>query len=614
MKLYSSVLFLFLFFYIPIHCMERDKQKQQIQQNIQAQEPLYDISSRLKAAEKFAPKQQTPTISPGEAVKLAQEMELISLDVRHEINGEDRKLWEACQINDSATAMLALKNGASAKIRNPSNKTPLYFAVWNNNTPLTTLLLECGGALFPDLLIPPALTHKNSNVCLLLSQYARNLTKNDLISILLAGPESETARIAQYFILGGAKVDDQALLIAIPKAAVSKEHRAVVHMLLDPDPDAAFSEFNGRVRTRANLEAVDGDGYTPLIVAIKYDYFIACKILSSGAEINTRDKKGASALWHACYRNDVKMALYLLDKGADTNVSAVPPRQSLQLENQNGSDSIPLTNEFWTSILLAAKYGNRDLVAALIGNIKTDLDVKLASSQQNALHLAVLAGSLECAELLARNRPELNTRDIRGVSPLHIACSNRQFKAIAKMLLDYCDLDPNSPDMNGDTSLHIAVRKGLLETVEALLESKILVDIEKLNKTGESPLKIAETLGLDAIKLKLKEYKGPAIARRQSMSLMSNPLSAIVSLAYSPRSQAASPSRASALNLRIPTGTTPTASPRGGRDPIMTTSSDTSLTKPLTGSAPSLGSPKTASNPNVSSPKGLRTGINDEPV
>ena len=85
-------------------------------------------------------------------------------------------------------------------------------------------------------------------------------------------------------------------------------------------------------------------GSSDLLVAIRNgDYSLAQKLLRAGADVNTRDSDGTTALMHSVIESDVKMMKLLIERGANVNA-------------KNGLDSTALiyaaTNVAKTRLLL----------------------------------------------------------------------------------------------------------------------------------------------------------------------------------------------------------------------------------------------------------------------
>ena len=62
-------------------------------------------------------------------------------------------------------------------------------------------------------------------------------------------------------------------------------------------------------------------GSADLLTAIRNgDYAQVRKLIDSGADVNTTDKDGTTALMHSVIESDVRMMKLLIDKGANVNM------------------------------------------------------------------------------------------------------------------------------------------------------------------------------------------------------------------------------------------------------------------------------------------------------
>lgn len=84
----------------------------------------------------------------------------------------------------------------------------------------------------------------------------------------------------------------------------SPEEIALINMMdnmADGKYDSMWAiKIRKAIRTGSNINIVDKNGETPLILAIKmHNYFIVDELLQAGAKTDVVDKKGHSVMWHA---------------------------------------------------------------------------------------------------------------------------------------------------------------------------------------------------------------------------------------------------------------------------------------------------------------------------
>jgi ankyrin repeat protein len=159
-------------------------------------------------------------------------------------------------------------------------------------------------------------------------------------------------------------------------------------------------------------------------------------LLASGADVNARDREGATALMFAALRGDEKLVRTLLAAGADPN-----------LKDGIGE----------TALILGAR--NAGIVGMLL---EKDADPNLADAEGQTALLAAAEASPESVRLLVESGADVHHRDDFGVSALKIAETAGASEIAA--LLKAAGATATLTDR-----LHAAVREGHQAEVEELL-------------------------------------------------------------------------------------------------------------------------------------------------
>lgn len=129
----------------------------------------------------------------------------------------------------------------------------------------------------------------------------------------------------------------------------------------------------------------------------------------------------------------------------------------------------------------------------------------MPKNKQNNFWEILTKGSQEEALQLAKDENvNINLRDSKNNTPLHIALKNNQI-ATAKALIERDEIDPSIKNNYGNTPLHTAAKKGHIEIVDTLV-NKEEVDPQATNNLGNTPLHIAANNGqLEAVRSLVKQ-------------------------------------------------------------------------------------------------------------
>ncbi|MDX1916806.1 MAG: ankyrin repeat domain-containing protein [Rickettsiaceae bacterium] len=182
----------------------------------------------------------------------------------------------------------------------------------------------------------------------------------------------------------------------------------------------------------------------------------AKKLIEAGANLNSRRVNEKTPLLAACLSNNIEMAEFLLNEGADINL----PGYYL------GS----------TPIILAATHNNIELVSFLIDR-GANIDTKDLYGFTALMHACENTHN-HMAIMLIEKRANVNCANKAGVTPLILCCkSNNTY--IASILLEK-GADVN---MHGHSdALVYACKSNNIETVKLLVEHRAKVDLYLLSE------------------------------------------------------------------------------------------------------------------------------------
>ena len=197
----------------------------------------------------------------------------------------------------------------------------------------------------------------------------------------------------------------------------------------------------------ADVDAKSQIGVTPLTAAASAvgSERVVALLLDTGANVNAAENRGVTPLLAAAAAGNTAAAKLLLARGADPHAYAPG-----------------IGYKFATALMGAAHSGDVELTRLLLAR-KPDLNAKSPDRDANvkngpvaygelaALHLAIAAPSLEVVTLLLDAGAAVDTRDVRGLTPLAWAVgTDRPDPRIVRLLLDR-GADPLAASKDNET-------------------------------------------------------------------------------------------------------------------------------------------------------------------
>lgn len=231
-------------------------------------------------------------------------------------------------------------------------------------------------------------------------------------------------------------------------------------------------------------------GWTPLVTCIEVSQDLPCVVtlLNAGADVNTHDDNGATALHYAATRHDSKLVGLLLESGAALNARDSSGQLPLHWALRAGDDEA--AQRFLSAgaspgaaveggalagklpLHLAAEYCDTSTVSAVLdaGAVVDGRD----AVGNTALMLAAHRGSLSTVHILLQAGSSVQTANERGETALLLATAARQL-AIT-MLLIGAGADVETADVEGMSPLMVAAGQLDPAIVRCLLDCGARVD------------------------------------------------------------------------------------------------------------------------------------------
>ncbi|XP_063909989.1 protein phosphatase 1 regulatory subunit 12B isoform X4 [Zophobas morio] len=242
------------------------------------------------------------------------------------------------------------------------------------------------------------------------------------------------------------------------------------------------------------------------------------RLLDNGADINTANVDGLTALHQACIDDNSEMVEFLVDHGADVNRG----------DNEGWT---PLHATASCGFLYIAKYliEKGANVAAVNNDGELPIDIAECQKMEDLLNEEIKKRGIDCEaarneekrimlqdakEWLSTKSPMVDEPHPKnGATALHVAAA-KGYTDVMKLLLQ-CGADIDSQDFDGWTPLHAAAHWGHKDACQILAEN--LSDMDAKNYVGQTPFDLADTDMLKFLEdLKDKQNKEDVLNRRQA--------------------------------------------------------------------------------------------------
>lgn len=271
--------------------------------------------------------------------------------------------------------------------------------------------------------------------------------------------------------------------------------------------------FDVLVKSGADLNIKNKFGNTPLMMACEnkiYDY--AEKILDHGASLFEKNSLGKTALDYVCEHDCLYLARIFIERGANVHH-----------QKKNGS----------TIVYGCARNGNYKTMKYLLLNTSAREDVNIPCNDgYYPIHMACVHSSaigLQIACLLFMFGAEVNVKNSKGLTPLHIAIDKTDVSMISLLISKGAEVHDDLWDMNipisgvgvaynehtrsytcpelvGVSPLLLACEKRNIEIVRMLVLSTPNINLNVIDKNGKTPLMVAvENSSLDIVEFLLSE-------------------------------------------------------------------------------------------------------------
>lgn len=394
---------------------------------------------------------------------------------------------------------------AKLNIYNRFGKTALHIAVEEGDQSLVKKLLQAGANLHSvdkDLRTPliTAVANNDTAMALLLLQHHANpnaLSKGGWRPLHFAAKQSNTI-LLQALLKNGANPQHTLWRGDTVEQLIDKKsirHHVLLHLLITTKADKEKAAV-------AFVDAANGHSKTPL-KRVNTLHSLQT-LLEQGADINSTNRYGQTALHNAIEVANVEAVTWLLAQGANPNQADIYQQTPLEKALLPDGDLAPLSEQMLAALLakgaaINALNRHQETLLLIAVRNKTSLEkvqgllakgttVNVKDSFDNTPLLeASRQGRLAVVEALVTAKADLNQQNQQGENSLHVALSMPIEQGIRHLLAPEQKLSQLSDEER--EALTLQAENNYRKISHYLLEQGI--DSNVNNQAGQSPLALA---------------------------------------------------------------------------------------------------------------------------
>jgi len=317
-----------------------------------------------------------------------------------------------------------LDHGAEINAVDRSRRTPLIVASALGYTDLAELLIDRGADIYATDNLQISVLHK-----------AVNSGCETVLRLLLVRCHGSDRRPDKFI-----------------NAKDLRRGETALHVAARTDCSCILDQL---LKHGVDINAKDSTGYAPLHTAVQHLRFNAAeRLISAGANVNQKNNTGNTPLHCAIVSDDDDVSptivRMLLDHGADVRVQNFVGRSALHR---------------------AVWFGLDDLIEVLLN---AGADANAIDDYGNTPFHMIDRMTVKSAELLQGRGADFNVQNVRGLTPLHLACLKRKRRVIVHLVK--MGADCKVQDMFGATPLHYAIYRqerfvaGSINSYDALVK------------------------------------------------------------------------------------------------------------------------------------------------
>ncbi|WP_297204616.1 ankyrin repeat domain-containing protein [uncultured Brachyspira sp.] len=415
-------------------------------------------------------------------------------------------LYDAIDNNDIEYIKELITNNIDLNVRLPDNydnnlsgATPLLYSIYKNNLDITRLLIENGANLnIKDFKtwnsIMYAAAFSDINTLSLIVEKDETLieskTEFDVNALHIASDHNNLDAIMYLCTNSNIDINERDIdgWTSLYHAANSKSMEAY-NLLIRLGADTNIGDNNDvlpsevlakKLENEANqIREIDRD----LLKAIEDNNIKGMRdLIRSGANINTKDGYGLSAL-HFAIKNNNPDAVRLLLANRDINLEAELPEGYFTHLVNDQADAIYIGKSTPLLYAIFKSSGNNDIVNMLIRK-GANVNARDEEGWSTFLYAASFGNPDILRRLLSKNRRLINTKTKNNSTALQMAVVYDNLENI-KYLVERLKIDIDAQDDDGWTALYYAAANNKKDAYKLLL--KLGADKSITNNDGLKP-------------------------------------------------------------------------------------------------------------------------------
>jgi ankyrin repeat protein len=324
---------------------------------------------------------------------------ILNFLIKFGIDFNNRSLWsnQISPLHEFArksaypeTVEMLVQEGNDINRKDWRGKTPLFWAVQNENPAILQKLIELGGDI-----------------------NTREINGNNLIEYAFIVCENKNLSSIEVILENGGEIDENILLYSALNSCEECFNLSL--------------NFSQKINTR------DKNGETPLMKSTSnYNDRVIEKLLELGAKVNTRDKNGRNAFMHAAMKNSgTRIFRILRDAGCDIN--------AVDAEGNN-------------ALMLAVKENIRaDCLLEELFQLGVEVNAKDKMGRNAFMQLAMKEYEAQNFEILKNIGCDINAADKEGNNALFLAAKNNCLPGLILRVLLSLGVNPKTSNKEGES-------------------------------------------------------------------------------------------------------------------------------------------------------------------